>query len=98
MLRGLVAVVEGRIFFLEVAGVRKEYSAKVDGRRRRIDRAVEALLYQTRYPTGVIEVGMRQDDGIDLSCLNRQVLPVALAPFLLPLKQSAIDQNLNATP
>jgi hypothetical protein len=44
----------------------------------------------------VVEVGMRQDDGIDLLSRNRRVTPIALSPLFRTLEDSAIDENLNA--
>ncbi len=41
----------------------------------------------------MIEVGVRQDDGINQAGRNRSVPPVALAPFFLSLKESAVDEN-----
>jgi hypothetical protein len=44
----------------------------------------------------MIEVGVRQDDRIDLLGQNRCVMPVALAPFLRTLKQAAVDEGLES--
>ena len=37
---------------------------------------------------------MREDDRIDPVCRDREVLPVALAPFLRSLKEPAVDEHL----
>jgi len=34
----------------------------------------------------MIEVRMGQDDGIDLTRGDRQIFPIAFAPFFLPLE------------
>ena len=44
----------------------------------------------------MVEMRVRQNDRINLLRRNRQFLPVAFAPFLLPLEQPAIDQHLNS--
>ena len=44
----------------------------------------------------MIQMRVRQDDGIDLARRNRQLFPVALTPFLLALEQTAIDEDLNS--
>src|SRR5207302_6027254 len=49
---------------------------------------------QARDPSAVVKVRMRQDDRINLLCRDGRVLPVALAPFFLALKKSAVDQDL----
>ncbi len=70
---------------------------KLDGGRGGVDRPVKALLHQPRDPAGVVEMRVGQDDGIDGVRGYRQVLPVALAPFLLALKETTIDQHLQRT-
>ena len=57
---------------------------------------MKSLVDETRYPAGVVQVSMRQDYRIDLSCRDWKILPVTLAPFLLPLKQAAVDKDLNS--
>src|SRR5262249_11702188 len=42
------------------------------------------------------EVGMGQNDGVDLFGRDGKILPIALAPFLLPLEEAAINQHLQA--
>jgi len=41
----------------------------------------------------MVEVRMRQDDGIDLSRGNREWLPIADSKFFESLKQSAIHEH-----
>ena len=96
MFRRLGLVVELGVFFLQMPGVGKQDAAQIDGCGGRIDRSVKTLLHQTRNPAGVIEMRVRKNDGIDGISRHRQILPVALAPFFLTLKQTAIDQHLQA--
>ena len=42
----------------------------------------------------MIEMRMREDDCVDLLRSNRRIAPIALTPFLWPLKQAAINQDL----
>src|SRR5664279_4461772 len=97
MLRRFEPVMKGRVFVLQVSGVRQQDAAQIDGGWRRVNRAMEALLHQARYPAGVIEVRVSQDDGVNFAGGNWQVLPIAFAPFLLPLKEPTVHQHLNAT-
>jgi len=80
-----------------VPGIGQQDAAQIDGGRRGIDWPVKALLDQSRNPAAVIDVGVGQDDGIDLTGREGQVFPITLAPFLLPLEETAIHQHLDAT-
>src|SRR5215813_1766861 len=42
----------------------------------------------------MIEVRMRENHRVDFLGRNRRVLPVSFTPFLLALKQTTINQNL----
>ena len=57
-------------------------------------RLLKLLLNETRQVATVIEVGVRQDDGVELRGAERQRLPVALAASLQPLEQPTVDQHL----
>src|SRR5215468_3555526 len=98
MLRPLDLVVEGRVFFLQVAGVGQDDPAQVDGRRRRVDRAGETFFHEAWNPSAVVKMSVREDHGIDLARGNRQLFPVAFSPLFLALKQAAIDEDLNSLP
>src|SRR5579863_3661754 len=87
-------VVELCVFFLQMPGVGQQNAAKIDRRRRRVDRPVKSFLHQTRDPPRVIQMRVRQDYRVEHAGRHWQVLPVALAPLLLPLKQPAVDQYL----
>lgn len=41
----------------------------------------------------MVKVRVRQNDGVNRARGHRCILPVALAPFLLPLKKPAVDEN-----
>ena len=69
-------------------------ATQVDGCGRRVNRPAKSLLHQAGNPAAVIEVGVGEDDGIDIARRHGRVLPVALTPFFLSLKHSAVDQGL----
>ena len=94
--RLLHLVVEARIFFLQVTGVGKNDAAQIDCWCRCVDRAAKAVFDQPRNPAAMIEMGVGQNDRIDSVGRDRHVMPVALAPFLRPLKHAAVDENLQA--
>ena len=92
--RLLHLVVEARVFFLQMARIRKDDATQIDRRRRGENSPAESFLHQSRNPSAVIEVRMGQDDRVDRSGRNRRVVPVTLTPFFRPLKKPAVDQYL----
>ncbi len=60
-------VVKGRVFFLQVAGVREDDAAQIHGGRSGVDRAGEALAAEAGNPSAVVQVGVGEDDGANLS-------------------------------
>ena len=91
MLRGFVLVVERCIFFLQVPGIRQQNAAEVNGCWRGVNRPAEALLDQARDPSTVIEMSVGQNQGFDVFGGEREIMPVAFPPFLLALKEAAVD-------
>src|ERR1019366_347466 len=77
VLAGPRLVVVRRVFFLQVSGVGKQDATQIDGGRGRVDGAVKSLLHQARNPSRMIEVGVRQDDGVNRIRRYRQGLAVA---------------------
>ena len=96
VLGALLLVVEGRVFFLQVAGVGQHDAAQIDRGRSGVNRALEAFLVKTGNPSAVVQVSVGEDDGMDLAGGYGQVGPVLEAPLLGSLKESAIDQQLEA--
>ena len=92
--RCFLLVMKRRVFFLQVAGIRKQDAAQIDGRLRGVDRAAVAFLHQSRNPTTVIEMRVRQNHRIDFIRWNGRLLPIPFAPLLLSLEESAVDQHL----
>ncbi len=93
VLRVAVPVRVFGILFLNPAGVGKDDAAEILGAGRTEHPAPESLRRQSRKVAAVVQMGMRQDDGIDFAGRHRQILPVALAQFLEPLEQAGVDQH-----
>jgi hypothetical protein len=60
-----------------------------------VDRPAEALLDELGHEARVVDVGVRQQERVDLAGGNRKAVPVAELEFPL-LKQAAIDHHLLA--
>ena len=58
--------------------------------------AAKAAGDQPRQIAAVIEMRVRQHDGVDVGRRDRQSLPVALAQLLEPLEQPAVDENASS--
>ena len=94
MLREAVTVRVRRILFLDASGIGQDDPAQILGPGGAEHAAAEALGYEPRQIAAMIEVGMGEDDGIDVRRLDRELLPVPLAQLLEPLEQAGIDQHL----
>src|SRR5574338_742556 len=57
------------------------------------DLPTKAVAHERRKITRVIEVGVRENDRVDLIRRDRELGPVALAQQLEALEQTAIDEN-----
>src|SRR5438270_13524865 len=79
-----------------MAGVRQYDGAQIDCWRCGKDRPVEAFYDQPGNPAAMVEMSMRENYGIDVARRNGSVFPVAQSPFLLPLKQAAVNKHLHA--
>jgi hypothetical protein len=72
VLRETVPVGEGGVFFLDVTAVRQQDGAQVPRAGGGMHPAPEALARQQWQVAAVVEVGVRQDDGVDLAGHHRQ--------------------------
>ena len=93
MLAEAALVRELRVLFLQVRGVGQHQLAQVGRAAGAVHRALEALRDEPRQPAGVIDVRVRQDDGVDRLGRDRQRRPVALPQLLQALEQSAVEQD-----
>jgi len=85
-----------RVLFLNASGVRQHDAAEIERPRGAKDPAAEALSDEPRQVSAMIEVRMRQHDGMDRIGANRQRLPVALTQLFQSLKQPAVNKHASA--
>src|SRR5260221_14779783 len=57
------------------------------------DTTAEALRHKARQLTAVVEMGVREDDGIDTRGVDGKCGPVAESEILQSLKQAAVHKN-----
>src|SRR5439155_25422238 len=72
----------------------KHQRAQIACPRRAEDAPPKASPDEPRQISTMIEVRMREDDGVDAPGIDRQRRPVALSQLFEPLKQAAVDQHL----
>ena len=93
---GVVAgdVQVGRVFLLNLGRVGEHDPEQVAGRRGAVDRPVETLADERRQVAAVVDVGVAEDDRVDLVRVEREVA-VPLPGFLAAaLVQPAVEQDL----
>jgi hypothetical protein len=88
-----VAVGQRGILFLDEATVRQQVLAKITGGRGGNDRPAKSVTAQQRQIAGMIEMGMGEDDLVDLLRCDRQRRPVAQPQVLVTLEQATVDQQ-----
>ena len=88
-----MAVGKVGLFLLQVTGVGQQDGAQFRRGRRAVDRAGEALSCQQRQVAAVVQMGVGEDDGVDVGRWHWQGRPVAQAQRLVALEQAAIDQQ-----
>jgi CheY-like chemotaxis protein len=91
--RQLVGVEVLGFLFEQVARIGEQDAAEVERGRRAVHRAVETLPCQQRQIAAVVDVRMRQHDGVDVHRRQRQGSPIAQSQRLVALEQPAIDQQ-----
>jgi len=69
-----------RVLLLDMGAVQQNDLGKVGGRRCRKYVVAEALLDQLGQVAAVVEVRVGQDDAVDRRRIDRERLPVPLAP------------------
>ena len=70
------------------------FRSQIDRSGRGVYGSAKPFFHQPGNPSAVIEMSVGENYGIDLACGHRSVLPVTLAPFLLPLEHAAINEYL----
>ena len=89
-------VVKPRFFLLQMAGVSQYDGTQIDGRRRGVDWPVESFFGQPGNPATMVEMGVRQNYGVNITRWNGSIFPVAQPPFLGALKKPAVNEHLHA--
>jgi hypothetical protein len=82
-----------RVFFLDLRRVAEHHRRKGARGRRAVDRAAEALTHEIGEIAAVVEVGMAQDDAVDVARPKWEVLVAAPAFGTMTLEQPAIEQQ-----
>ena len=93
MLGETVPVRVSGVLLLQVARVGQQDPAEFRGRFGAEDRAPEAMLHEEGQIARMVEMGVGQNDGIDLAWINREACPVAKPERLETLEQAAIDEQ-----
>jgi hypothetical protein len=89
----MVFVSEACFFLLKMRGIGQQDVSQIDGRWSGIYRALETLRNEPRQVSGVIDMRMREDDGIDGSWINWRSLPISQSQIFRTLKHAAVQQN-----
>ena len=84
------------ILFLNMAAIRQQDFTQIKRGFGTIDRAFKSGLDQHGDIAAMIQMGMCQEQCINIARIDRQPFPVAQAQLLMPLKQSAINHDLFA--
>jgi hypothetical protein len=82
-----------RFLFLEVSGIGQQNAGQIYCSGRRIDGTAEPLSDESRQVTGVVDVRVSQNYGIDRAWIHGRLRPVAETEFLSALKQATVDKD-----
>jgi hypothetical protein len=93
VLREALAVQVPGVLLLEVRGVEEEDLREVPGGRRAEDGPPEPLPHEARETADVVEVGVGEDDRIDLRRIEVGLRPVPQAQLLLALEHPGVDEE-----
>jgi hypothetical protein len=86
----------GDVFLLDVGAVAQQQAAQVVGGVRGVDAPPEALFPQLRQQPGVVDVGVREQDGVDGGGVEAEVAVAFARLGAAALKQTAIEQQPRA--
>src|SRR5690606_29931305 len=82
-----------RVFFVDIGGVAQHDRGKVDGRLVREHLAAEAAPAEQGEPAGMIDVRMRENDGVDFGGIERERSRVGTLVLQAALEHAAIDEH-----
>ncbi len=85
-------VQEFGVFLLDMRSIAEHGIAEIDGRRRGEDGTIEAVLYQGRQVSAMVDVRVREHHGRHAGGIHGQVPVLAVGIFAPPLRQAAIEQ------
>ncbi len=78
---------------VELARVEEDERRELDRARRRVDRAAVAGLDQQRDEAAMVEVGMGQEHGVEVGCIEGERDPVADRFVRAALEHPAVDED-----
>ena len=81
------------LFLLEITAVRQQDAAQGTRSRRAVDLTTVAVTHEQRDIAGMVQVRVREQDGVDVCGRDGERLPVAQAQLLQPLEQTAVHQD-----
>jgi hypothetical protein len=87
---------DARVLFVQVRRVEQHDLGQRLGRGRAPDRTGEAVTGEGRQGAGVVDVGVREDHGVDRRGIDGEALPVPLPEPLDPLEEPAVDEHAAA--
>ena len=79
------------LFFLQTRRIGKQDLQQGGSAARAINRAAKTVTDESRKIAGMIDVRVGDDYGVNGGCVERRLLPVALAQFTQTLKQATVD-------
>lgn len=83
-----------RIALQQMSAVPQENLAKRCSRRGAINRPIEAVPHQPGQVSRMVEMGVRDDNGVDGARRDGKVRPVSFPEFAFTLEQSTIDKDI----
>ena len=85
---------EFNIFFLDVCAVHQHNAAEICGRRSAINSSGESSLRKVRKISGMIDMCMRKNNGVDGGRIERKIHVAVVGIRAASLKHAAIKQDL----
>jgi hypothetical protein len=93
VLRTPVLVSESRFLLLQVSGIRKENTQKIERCGRCVNGPFEALIDEAWKVTGVIYMRVRENNRIDGTRVHGRRFPIPQAKILEPLEKATINED-----
>ncbi len=84
----------GGVLLLQLGAVPQHDLGQRDRRLRREDGRLQALVHQGRQVSGVVEMGVADDDRVEVAYVEGQRVPVAAPELTQPLEEPGLDEQL----